>query len=351
MQLIKRNTRVFLYSFLYLIIYKIIFFFSRWRKRINGKGVSGEFPRWWSMRTWSLSLPTNASRICLQMEQFSQNTYWTLAEDLKHLKGQEGSPYNWVGWKERNRKWDRTCIPGRQLKRRGEVPIPGETPSVGRSTGKQMKLQMRKWESKNWSVTGRTEWDLQRWSVLQPYAPQLEILNHWCQWGLNAGLWSLEHRTEERAVAGCMEMAWGGQECELVQWGVFMEEGWTTIETKCHCGVACKGQGCHCSLFSHVPAFASADSGGPSYLSGPKHSDPCLAPSCPSVPMHMGHCLTPFHLEYLTDYNYHLDSLLPKGSWAPWLPPWPPSASCSCVPVPSHLGRHVCFSNLRSRCW
>lgn len=66
-----------------------------------------------------------------------------------------------------------------------------------------------------------------------------------------------------------------------MQWGVFMEEGWTTIETKCHCGVACKGQGCHCSLFSHVPAFASADSGGHSCLSGPKHSDPCLAPLLP----------------------------------------------------------------------
>ena len=32
------------------------------------------------------------------MKQFSENTYWTLAENLKHLKGQERSPCNQVGW-------------------------------------------------------------------------------------------------------------------------------------------------------------------------------------------------------------------------------------------------------------
>ena len=58
----------------------------------------GTESRWWrSRRTWSSFLPTNASRLHLQMEQFSQSTCWTLTEDLGHLKGQERSPYNQVG--------------------------------------------------------------------------------------------------------------------------------------------------------------------------------------------------------------------------------------------------------------
>ena len=38
------------------------------------------------------------------MEQFSQNTYWTQAEDVKNLKGQERSPHNRVGWKKKKKK-------------------------------------------------------------------------------------------------------------------------------------------------------------------------------------------------------------------------------------------------------
>lgn len=37
-------------------------------------------------------------KIHLQVEQFSQNTYWKLAEDLIQPKLQEGSPYNQVEW-------------------------------------------------------------------------------------------------------------------------------------------------------------------------------------------------------------------------------------------------------------
>lgn len=38
------------------------------------------------------------------MEKFSQNTCWTIAEDLKHLKGQERSPHNQVEWKGKKEK-------------------------------------------------------------------------------------------------------------------------------------------------------------------------------------------------------------------------------------------------------
>lgn len=38
------------------------------------------------------------------MEQFSQSSDWTLAEGLGHLKVQQRSPYNWVGWKKKVEK-------------------------------------------------------------------------------------------------------------------------------------------------------------------------------------------------------------------------------------------------------
>ena len=51
-----------------------------------------------SRRMWSSSLPTNASRLHLQMEHFSQNPSWTLTEDHGCPKGQENSLHNRVGW-------------------------------------------------------------------------------------------------------------------------------------------------------------------------------------------------------------------------------------------------------------
>lgn len=53
--------------------------------------------RWRNSRAQNSSIPTNTSRIHVHLQQFSQNSYWSLAEVLKHLKGQEKSPYNWIG--------------------------------------------------------------------------------------------------------------------------------------------------------------------------------------------------------------------------------------------------------------
>ena len=35
--------------------------------------------------------------------EYTQSTFWTLAEDLRHLKGQETSLCNQVGWKKEER--------------------------------------------------------------------------------------------------------------------------------------------------------------------------------------------------------------------------------------------------------
>lgn len=44
--------------------------------------------RWRNNRAQNSSIPTNTSRIHVHLQQFSQNSYWSLAEVLKHLKGQ-----------------------------------------------------------------------------------------------------------------------------------------------------------------------------------------------------------------------------------------------------------------------
>ena len=49
-------------------------------------------------------LPTNTSEIRLHVEQLLQNTYWTLAEDLRPPKRQETPPHTWVGQKKKEKK-------------------------------------------------------------------------------------------------------------------------------------------------------------------------------------------------------------------------------------------------------
>ena len=67
---------------------------------------------------WSSPPSTNTSKIRLHVEQFSQNTYWTLAEELKTSERGRKFPHNQVGQnkrkKERERNQDRTCNPGRE---------------------------------------------------------------------------------------------------------------------------------------------------------------------------------------------------------------------------------------------
>ena len=67
---------------------------------------------------WSSPPSTNTSKIRLHVEQFSQNTYWTPAEELKTSERGRKFPHNQVGQnkrkKERERNQDRTCNPGRE---------------------------------------------------------------------------------------------------------------------------------------------------------------------------------------------------------------------------------------------
>lgn len=66
------------------------------------------------------------------MGQFSQSTCWTLAEDLRPQKDEK---YSHIAGKDerkkkgkgRERKQDRTCVPGRELKMRRRSCICGST--------------------------------------------------------------------------------------------------------------------------------------------------------------------------------------------------------------------------------
>ena len=86
-----------------------------------------------------------------KMEKFSQSTCWILAEDFKHIKGNEWVPYNQAGWKAEGKrkrrggrmrslllegswKWERIFTSG-------EVPSPvrgsAETEGVFQGLGKE----------------------------------------------------------------------------------------------------------------------------------------------------------------------------------------------------------------------
>ena len=70
----------------------------------------------------------------LHVKQFSQNTYWTLAEDLIHPNLQERSPHNWIGWKSggKKRNLERICVTGK-------VPLPWEAPFTSYETSQDKK--------------------------------------------------------------------------------------------------------------------------------------------------------------------------------------------------------------------
>ena len=230
-------------------------------------------------RMWSSSLPTNASRIHLRTEQFSQSTCWTLAEDFGHLKGQERSPCNQVGWKKEDGKRKRRGsrmgpAPPVGRWRWGNAPASGEPPSpAGRSAGTEGEPQGLEGEPSNQSAAGRTEWDLHRWSVPCPVHPSLR----WASASAHGG-WGLQHEVWKQTWGGDCCWPWRdslrGQEWGAPQQRMFAEEAWTSREARSHGWVTRKEQGCHFSLSSHALAPASTgtrEGSHRSWLTSPCH--------------------------------------------------------------------------------
>ena len=127
------------------------------------------------------------------MEQSSQSTCWLLAEDLGHLKEQERSSYNWVGWKKEGKRKRRRIRMGPAPLvgswRWGEVPASGEDFSlVGRSAGTEGRAS-GVWRRAQQPVCGKQDRVRPtQWSTPQPCTPQPEMRVCQCVWG-----WVLEH--------------------------------------------------------------------------------------------------------------------------------------------------------------
>ena len=109
------------------------------KEKEKKNSVYREESRWRTRRTWNSPLLTSTSRIHIQMEHFSQSTCWTLAEDLGHLKGQEKSPHNQVGWKKEKKKRGNDKGPAALVGswRWGEVPA---LRKAGKSAGSEKDL-------------------------------------------------------------------------------------------------------------------------------------------------------------------------------------------------------------------
>ena len=177
---------------------------------------------------WSSCLSTNASRLRLHIEQFSQ-TRWTLA-DLRNHKGQERPLYNWV---EGNK--------GGKKKRRGSGwdPCPWSGGAEGAERFPHSGKPPHQWgdglgQESIWSCqrradmlvgTERTEWDPHRWSVSHSWAPLPGTCAQQWAWRLGAGTWRLENKCREN----CSWMQ--GDSLRGWEWG-YLQPGMLAEETQ-----------------------------------------------------------------------------------------------------------------------
>lgn len=116
------------------------------------------------------------SKIHLHVEQFSQNIYWTFAEDLRLLRGKENLHINRYNRRKTNKQThkkrfqDDTCDPGREGAVKEESFLyPGKPLHQWEDwPGQEKSLRG---EYRNWFMAARLEGDPHRWSVLLSCTP------------------------------------------------------------------------------------------------------------------------------------------------------------------------------------
>ena len=197
-----------------------------------------------------------------KMEQFSQSTCCTLAEDLGHLKGQERSPCNGVGRKKEKGKKGRGEEVGWDLHPWWGAEGEERFPHLGKPPHWWEDQLGLKGSFRGLEESATTS--LCRQDRVRP--TQMVLTTALCtpSWDMclpvctEAGCWNM----------GFGEQTWGGDCCRLwgysqkgrewgaLQMGMLMEET-QTREMKHHCWVTCKGWGHHCSLSPHEPAPSS----------------------------------------------------------------------------------------------
>ena len=158
-----------------------------------------ERSRWQRSRKQSSSPSIETLKIHLQVERFTQNSYWVPAKDFRHLKRQENT-----GPKEKEKEGIKTGPAPQGGSCEGQVPTPWEVSSpAGRLACREGELWSLRGESSNWFVESKMENNLYRGSGGPPCAPQPETLLCWWRWGSGAEAQTLELGPRERTRVKC----------------------------------------------------------------------------------------------------------------------------------------------------
>ena len=188
------------------------------------------------------------------MQQFSQNTGWTLAEDLGHWKGLQRSLHNWVGCKKEGRRRGGGSRMGPAPRARGteaekRFPNSGKPPLWrGNWLGQKGSI---------WSFWKRVKrpicgiWDrvrnIQMVCTMALRAPDWDVCSQVCK---GAGSWSVGIREQAWSKNCCW--LWGdglrGWEGGNPQQGMSVEEDQTAMEAGRYCWVTGKGRNDYCKL-------------------------------------------------------------------------------------------------------
>ena len=164
-------------------------------------------------------LPTNTSKIHLHVEQLLQNTYWTLAEDLRLPERQE-TPHVLGRAKEKRKNRDKRIGTGRAPL--GRSCEGGKVPHTRKCLHRQRRgvagwgeLRSHGGEHSNRGAEGKAERFPHR-GLVPTSTHQLERLV--CSPAGSGGGWELRLRLRrsdprERIGVGCVNTAWRGLVC------------------------------------------------------------------------------------------------------------------------------------------
>ena len=146
-------------------------------------------------------LPQNTSEIHLHVEQLLQNTYWTLAEDLR-LPKRQGNPHvPWYGKREKKKQRQKnragTWTSGRELWRRKSFHTLGSPFTSRDGGGRGEALEPHRRAQQKGCREQRQEIPSQRIGADQ-YSPDWEacLLTYQSRWELGAEARALEVRSQ-----------------------------------------------------------------------------------------------------------------------------------------------------------
>ena len=181
--------------------------------------------------------------------RFSPKICWTLAEDLRQLRGQ----WNHIAREDKRKKREKRIetepapLGGSHVK-----PLHQQGDPLGQRELPQSRAQSLLPQAK----ARDGEWH--GWSAPQLCAPWPETHVHWCKQGLEAGARASEGQPGDRTGVGCAETARRGWILVRLQPTGYAEEAWAHHSGDVPLLRACGGRGGTC-LSSLFPAHALQD--------------------------------------------------------------------------------------------